>query len=127
RHQRKGRRGRDQPAQPGAGAAVGPAAGGGALSTTVDLLLFEVAGVRFGADPSQVVRIDRPMEEPSVGAPLGMPVMGSRALVFRADNGELRRLDIDKVAGVKTVSIESLRRLPPPARVGETTIGAWLD
>jgi hypothetical protein len=97
------------------------------VSTTVDLLLFEVAGVRFGADASQVVRIDRPLEERSVGAPLGVPHSGSRALVFQAADGELRRLDIDKVAGVKTVSIESLRRLPPPARVGEVPIGAWLD
>jgi hypothetical protein len=97
--------------------------------TTVDILVFEVAGVRFGADASQVIRIDRPIEEPSVGAPLGMPHEGRRALVFKALSGELRRLDIDKVAGVKTVSIESLRRLPPPARVGQVPIpiGAWLD
>jgi hypothetical protein len=97
------------------------------VSATVDILLFEVAGVRFGADASQVVRIDRPIEETSVGAPLGMPHLGSRALVFRTEGGELRRLDIDKVSGVKTVAIESLRRLPPPAQVGPVPIGAWLD
>ncbi len=97
------------------------------MSQTVDILLFEVAGVRFGADASQVVRIDRPIEEPSVGAPLGVPHAGNRALVFRSPDGELKRLDIDKVAGVRTVSIESLRRLPPPARVGVVPIGAWLD
>jgi hypothetical protein len=97
------------------------------VSPTVDILVFEVAGVRFAADASQVVRIDRPIEEPSVGAPLGVPASGSRALVFRAGDGELRRLDIDKVAGVRTVAIESLRRLPPPARVGHVPIGAWLD
>ena len=44
-----------------------------------------------------------------------------------APSGELRRLDIDRVAGVKTVAIESLRRLPPPARVGAVPIGTWLD
>lgn len=97
------------------------------MSTTVDILLFEVAGVRFGVDASQVVRIDRPVDEPSVGAPLGVPHVGNRALIFQLDSGELRRLDIDLVSGVKTVSIESLRRLPPPARVGEVPIGAWLD
>lgn len=94
---------------------------------TVDILLFEVAGVRFAADASQVVRIDRPIEEHSVGAPLGVPQVGNRALIFRDDAGELRRLDIDRVSGVKTVAIESLRRLPPPARVGEIPIGMWLD
>ena len=94
---------------------------------TVDILLFEVAGVRFGADAAQVVRIDRPVDEPSVGAPLGVPEVGNRALIFATPSGELRRLDIDKVSGVKTVTIESLRRLPPPARVGEIPIGTWLD
>ena len=94
---------------------------------TVDILLFEVAGARFAADASQVVRIDRPVEEPSVGAPLGMPLIGNRALIFQAGEGKLFRLDIDRVAGVRTVAIESLRRLPPPARVGEIPIGMWLD
>ena len=94
---------------------------------TVDILLFEVAGVRFGADASQVVRIDRPVEEQSVGAPLGVPMIGNRALIFQGPDGVLRRLDIDRVAGVRTVAIESLRRLPPPARVGQFPIGTWLD
>lgn len=97
------------------------------MSMTVDILLFEVGGLRFGADASQVVRIDRPVEEPSVGAPLGVPYVGNRALIFRAGGGELKRLDIDKVSGLKTVPIESLRRLPPPARVGQIPIGMWLD
>ena len=97
------------------------------MSANVDILLFEVAGVRFGADASQVVRIDRPIDEVSVGAPLGVPHEGRRALIFAAQSGELRRLDIDRVTGVKTVAIESLRRLPPPARVGDVPIGAWLD
>ena len=93
----------------------------------VDLLLFEVAGVRYGADASQVVRIDRPIEEQSVGAPLGVPTVGNRSIIFKGPGGELRRLDIDTVAGVKTVTIESLRRLPAPARVGQIPIGTWLD
>ncbi|MBK7858600.1 MAG: Frizzy aggregation protein FrzB [Archangiaceae bacterium] len=97
------------------------------MTPTVDILLFEVAGVRFAADASQVMRIDRPLEEPSVGAPLGVPHHGRRALIFYSEGGELRRLDIDKVSGVRSVAIESLRRLPPPARVGEVPIGAWLD
>jgi hypothetical protein len=97
------------------------------LSAQVDILLFEVGGVRFGADASQVVRIDRVQDLPSVGAPLGPPQQGRRSLVFTAENGELRRLDIDRVTGVQTVSIESLRRLPAPARVGPIPIGTWLD
>ena len=97
------------------------------MSPTVDLLIFEVSGVRYGADASQVVRIDRPVEATSVGAPLGPCKHGRRALLFNTPEGELKRLDIDRVNGVKTVSIESLRRLPAPASVGPVTIGAWLD
>ena len=97
------------------------------MSATVDILVFEVAGVRFGADASQVVRIARPVDEASVGQPLGPPRHGNRALVFKAPDGNLRRLDIDRVNGVQTISIESLRRLPGPARVGPIPIGTWLD
>ena len=97
------------------------------MSPTVDILVFQVAGVRYAADASQVVRIDRPLEELSVGPKLGDPQVGNRALIFQSPSGELRRLDIDAVSGVKTVSIESLRRLPPPARVGQFPIGTWLD
>ena len=97
------------------------------MSPTVDILVFQVAGTRYAADASQVVRIDRPLEEPSVGPLLGEPQVGNRALIFKTASGEFRRLDIDAVSGVKTVSIESLRRLPPPARVGEIPIGTWLD
>ena len=97
------------------------------MSGTVDILVFEVAGTRFGADASQVLRIDRPVDEVSVGQPLGAPKRGSRALIFKAPDGDLRRLDIDRVNGVQTISIESLRRLPGPARVGPIPIGTWLD
>ena len=97
------------------------------MSGTVDILVFEVAGTRFGADASQVLRIARPDDETSVGQPLGAPKRGNRALVFKGPDGGLRRLDIDRVNGVQTISIESLRRLPGPARVGPNPIGAWLD
>jgi hypothetical protein len=97
------------------------------VTPTVDILVFEIAGVRFGADATQVVRIDRPLDEVSVGAPLGQVAHGNRALIFTDPSGGARRLDIDKVNGVKTIPIESLRRLPAPARVGPITIGTWLD
>lgn len=97
------------------------------MSQTVDILVFEIAGVRYGADASQVLRIDRPLDEQSVGAPLGPTRKGSRALIFNGPDGESRRLDIDRVNGVQTISIEHLRRLPGPARVGPIPIGAWLD
>jgi hypothetical protein len=97
------------------------------VSPTVDILIFEVNGVRFGADASQVVRIDRPIEEVSVGQPLGAPKRGHRSLIFKIPTGDLRRLDIDRVNGVQTIPIESLRRLPAPARVGPIPIGTWLD
>jgi hypothetical protein len=97
------------------------------VTPTVDILIFEIAGVRYGADATQVVRIDRPTEELSVGTPLGQAMNAHRALIFTAPTGEVRRLDIDKVNGVKTIPIESLRRLPAPARVGPVPIGTWLD
>jgi hypothetical protein len=97
------------------------------VSGSVDILVFEIAGVRYGADASQVLRIDRPKDEKSVGAPLGEPSKGMRALIFNGPDGESRRLNIDRVNGVLTISIEHLRRLPGPARVGPNPIGAWLD
>ena len=94
---------------------------------TVDILVFEVGNARFGADASQVLRVDSPLEAESVGAPLGKVKRGKRALVFHDASGEQRRLQIDLVHGIKTVSIELLRRLPEPARAGRANIGAWLD
>lgn len=93
----------------------------------VDVLIFEVGDVRFGADASQVLRIDSPFEPESVGYPLGPVKKGKRALVFAAPDGSQRRLTIDLVRGVRTIPLENLRRLPAVARREKFSIGAWLD
>lgn len=93
----------------------------------VELLVFEVAGARYGADASSVLRIDRMGPEGGVGAPLGAPLKGGRALVFADATGAERRLQVDAIEGVRTVSQLELRRLPQVAIATPISIGAWLD
>lgn len=95
-------------------------------SQEVELLLFEIAGQRYGADASQVLRIERPGEQAIALSALGDLARGGRALVFRTDAGE-GQLRVDKVQGVRPVQLDSLRRLPPAARATPFTIGIWLD
>lgn len=94
----------------------------------IDLVIFEVAGVRFGADLGQVRRIDvdDPIETVA-GHPLGPPTKGSRALVFDTGHGHERRLAVDHVLGVSRVPVSSLRRMPPAVNAAKYSIGAWLD
>jgi hypothetical protein len=91
----------------------------------VDLFLFDVAGLTWGADAAQVLRVDREREG-SVGAPLGAPLEGRRALVFHDREGAQRRLAIDLARGVQQVPVAALRRLPSLAH-GARAVGAWLD
>ncbi|MHB8876520.1 MAG: Frizzy aggregation protein FrzB [Myxococcaceae bacterium] len=96
--------------------------------TEVELLLFELGGALFGADASQILRIERPPaggpeEQPG---PLGEAVVSSRALVFQTPEG-LGSLKVDMVRGVRQVAIDSLRRLPPAAAAQPYAIGVWLD
>lgn len=79
----------------------------------VDLILFEIAGQLFGADASLVLRIERPSAE------------GKRALVFQG-GAEEGQLPVDRVRGVKAVSVASLRRMPAAASQPHA-IGVWLD
>lgn len=97
-----------------------------APAPTIDLVLFEISGVRYAADLTQVRRIGSPEEEQSVGHPLGTPSTGHRALVFSHHETEAQ-LAIDVVLGVHTVPLDDLRRLPMavPASSG-LTIGAWV-
>lgn len=94
---------------------------------TVDLVIFRVAGARFAADLAQVRRVDVPEKAESVGAPLGEPHAGRRALVFDAAEGRERRLAVDEVLGVTRAPVTSLRRMPLAARAAPYSIGAWLD
>ncbi len=83
---------------------------------TVDLLLFEISGQLYGADASQVLRIDRS------GA---VATKDARALVVRTDSGE-GRVRVDAVHGVSAVPVDALRRLPAAAAGVSYAIGVWL-
>lgn len=91
----------------------------------IDLFLFDVAGLTWGADAMQVLRVDRGREG-TVGDPLGAPLSGGRALVFQDGSGGERRLRIDVAHGVTPVPLLALRRLPRLAH-GARAVGAWLD
>lgn len=93
----------------------------------VDLVLFEIDGVRFGADLAQVRRVDRDDPTESVGTPLGQPRLGHRALVFQRPEGREARLAVDALLGVHRVPLEQLRRLPPTVAAPALSLGAWLD
>ncbi|MER2559291.1 MAG: chemotaxis protein CheW [Myxococcaceae bacterium] len=94
---------------------------------TVEIVLFDIAGTRYGADMTQVRRIGRADEHDSVGTPLGPPASGRRALIFSPAEGHEVCLPIDGVLGVQTVRRDDLRRLPLAAGPTPFIIGAWLD
>lgn len=94
---------------------------------TVEIVLFDIAGTRYGADMTQVRRIGRHDETDSVGAPLGAPLEGRRAIIFASSGQHEVGLTIDGVLGVRTVSKAELRRLPLAAGPSPYIIGAWLD
>ena len=93
----------------------------------IDLVVFAVNGTRSAADLTQVRRIDVDEPTESIGAPLGPPLLGHRALVFSAGDAAERRLAIDHVFGVSRVPLTSLRRMPRAAHAASFAIGAWLD
>ncbi len=94
---------------------------------SIDLVLFEIGGVRYAADLTQVRRIGQIEYEQSVGYPLGKPSLGTRALVFTGRETEAQ-LAIDAVLGVHTVPIDDLRRLPLAVSTSSAlTIGAWVN
>jgi chemotaxis signal transduction protein len=93
----------------------------------VEVLIFEIAGTRYGADASSVLRIDRRGDGPDVGEPLGEPTQGRRTLVFADARGREQRLRVDGIEGVRSVPQGELRRLPSVAIASPISIGAWLD
>lgn len=93
----------------------------------VDIVLFEIAGVRYGADLAQVRRVDTHDPTESVGFPFGQPSVGHRTLVFSPATGEERRLVIDAVLGVKRVPVAELRRMPSAVAAPPMSIGAWVS
>ncbi|MGC4113367.1 MAG: hypothetical protein QM765_01570 [Myxococcales bacterium] len=82
----------------------------------VDLILFEVGGRKWAADPWDVVRVDRASGESS-----------ARALVVRGSEGETP-VPIDRLLGFQRVPAQALRALPPFAQTltSPAVIGAWL-
>jgi chemotaxis signal transduction protein len=87
---------------------------------TVEIVLFEIKGVNYAADASQVVRIDR-------AAPDANTESGERALMVLAADGACRPIRVDAVHGLRTVPVTSLRRLPFAIDTKEVAVGVWLD
>lgn len=96
------------------------------IEPRIDLVIFEISGVRYGADLTQVRRIGKSNEVESVGRPLGRAEEGHRALVFTPDGQREVALIIDRLLGVESVLLEDLRRMPLAAP-SPFVIGAWLD
>lgn len=97
------------------------------MDEAVDVVLFEIAGVRYGADLAQVRRVDLDDPVGSVGHPLGQPAAGRRALVFHPDPETECRLPIDAVLGVQRIPVAQLRRIPKVVSAPPMSIGAWID
>lgn len=95
----------------------------------VEVLFFQIAGTRMGADASQVLRIEAPDASGDVPGARASPLGSAhprRALVFRAGDGE-GALGVDSVLGVQTIPQRDLRRVPRAARVAAHAIGFFLD
>ena len=92
----------------------------------VDVLFFRIGLVRYGADASQIVRIERAGFHAQLVDALGMPDEGNRALVFATESGE-RQVCVDVVEGIRTLEVEDLRRVPPAAAAPPGVLGVWLE
>ncbi|HZA14945.1 MAG TPA: Frizzy aggregation protein FrzB [Myxococcaceae bacterium] len=92
----------------------------------VDVLFFRIGSARFGADASQVVRIERAGFHAELVDALGMPDEGNRALVFVTPSGE-RQMCVDAVEGIRTVGVDDLRRVPAAAAAPRGVLGLWLE
>ncbi len=97
----------------------------------ISLILFTVGGERYGADASQVLRVDRPRAETFRSSVLGTPKLGERALVFLSgreqESCEERSLAIDSVLGLRQVTISELRQKTFVLASAKAALGFWLD
>ncbi len=93
----------------------------------ISLVIFELAGTRYAADLTQVIRLDFFDANCSVGSPLGPARTGNKCLMIDAQDGRDWCLAIDTLHGVRSVPVEQLRRLPAVVQGGSISIGAWLD
>ncbi len=79
----------------------------------VDVLLFEAAGFRMGADAGAILKVTkRGPDEPALPG-FGRVKPGSRAIVARAPRGDTRTVAVDAILGVRRVGRLDLRPLPP--------------
>jgi hypothetical protein len=92
----------------------------------VDILFFEIGSETYGADASQVLRIDRALPDDLVLPELGQPRRGGRAIVFETPEGE-GHLKVDVVRGVRAIPLGALRRLPTAVSAAPFTVGVCLD
>jgi chemotaxis signal transduction protein len=97
-----------------------------AAPARVDVLFFRIGPLRYGADASQVVRIERAGFQAELVDALGMPDEGNRALVFTTASGE-RQMCVDAVEGIRSLGLEDLRRVPPAAAAPPGVLGVWLE
>lgn len=101
----------------------------------VAVLLFTIGLHRYGADASQILRVDLPDAETHRESPLGRPERGQRALYFQA--GEFpsvggaecaeRSLAIDEVLELRQVAVTELRRKTFVLASAKAALGFWLD
>lgn len=98
-----------------------------AEAVKVDVLIFRVGRTRYGADASQIVRVDRATHQSKLIDALGTPETGTRALVFNLPKGDEAQICIDGVVGVRTLTVNDLRRVPPAAGQPGGVLGFWLD
>ena len=92
----------------------------------VDILFFEIGSELYGADASQVLRIDRALPDDLVLPELGLPRRGGRAIVFDTPEGE-GHLKVDVVRGVRPTPRGAPRRRPQAVSAAPFTVGACLD
>lgn len=92
----------------------------------VDILFFDIGASTFGADASQVLRIDRALPDDLTLPELGLPHRGHRALVFDTPEGE-SHLKVDAVHAVRTIPLSALRRMPPTAGAAPYAVGVCLQ
>ena len=96
---------------------------------TVEIVLFKIGGVTYAADASQVIRFDQvPLNSPGDEAvPRGARGGSERALIVRGASGACLPISVEAVAGLRTVAVTSLRRLPHVVGISRPALGFWLD
>ena len=78
----------------------------------VDVLVFEAAGFRLGADAASVVRVARAESDEAVAGGFGPTSPDARAIVARAADGTTLAVAVDHVLGVRHLQRDLLRPVP---------------